>query len=136
MPPLPGTDRSRQPAPVPPLPGLRPATPLPPIPGRDVDVPAPEQRTLGEKWAALSPLSRRLVRASVVLAVLVGLVGGFYVGLYFYADRSVDRVAALAPTAPEILAPQLQEGATTWLVVGTDAPGEQGRPRSAPPCSG
>ncbi|WP_242658219.1 LCP family protein [Klenkia brasiliensis] len=74
----------------------------------------------------MSPLQRRLVRAAVVVAVLVGLVGGFYVGLYFYADRSVDRVAALSTDAPEILAPQLQDGATTWLVLGTGAPGQDG----------
>jgi hypothetical protein len=90
-------------------------------------VPVPEvPRTRAERLAARSPLHRRLVRAAVVVSVLVALVGGFYVGLYVYADRSVDRVAALSTTAPEILAPQLQDGATTWLVLGTDAPGEQG----------
>ncbi len=125
VPPLPGTERARQSAPVPPLPGLRPSAPLPPIPGRDVPVPE-VHRTRAEKWAALSPLHRRLVRAAVVVSVLVALVGGFYVGLYVYADRSVDRVAALSTTAPEILAPQLQDGATTWLVLGTGAPGEDG----------
>jgi hypothetical protein len=67
----------------------------------------------------MSPLRRRLVRVAVVLGVLVGLVAGFYVGLYFYADRGMDRVAALSPQAPEVLAPQLQDAATTWLVLGT-----------------
>ncbi|MEI4270243.1 LytR C-terminal domain-containing protein [Klenkia sp. LSe6-5] len=102
----------RHSAPVPPLPGTRSAAPLPPIPGRDVPVAAPTPR------APMGPLARRLVRVVVVLGVLVGLVGGFYVGLYFYADRSMDRVAALSPRAPEVLAPQLQQGSTTWLVVG------------------
>ncbi|SFC42002.1 LytR C-terminal domain-containing protein [Klenkia taihuensis] len=125
VPPLPGTERARTSAPVPPLPGLRPAAPLPPIPGRDVPVPE-VPRTRAERLAARSPLHRRLVRVAVVVSVLVALVGGFYVGLYVYADRSVDRVAALSTTAPEILAPQLQDGATTWLVLGTGAPGEQG----------
>ncbi|WP_308200718.1 LCP family protein, partial [Klenkia sp. PcliD-1-E] len=123
---LPGTGSTRPSAPVPPLPGLRTAAPLPPIPGLTVPVPGPVPRTRAEKWAALGPRQRRLVRVAVAVAALVVLVGGFYAGLYVYADRSVDRVAALAPTAPEVLAPQLQAGATTWLVLGTGAPGEAG----------
>ncbi len=127
VPPLPGTDRAlRHSAPVPPLPGLRPAAPLPPIPGLDVPVGPPAALSRAERRAAMSPLRRRLVRVAVVLGVLVGLVGAFSVGLYFYADRSTDRVAALSPGAPEILVPQLQVGATTWLVLGTGAPGAEG----------
>jgi hypothetical protein len=67
----------------------------------------------------MSPLRRRLVRVAVVLGVLLGLVGGFYVGLYFYADRAMARVAALSPQAPEVFAPQAQDAASTWLVLGT-----------------
>jgi hypothetical protein len=127
VPPLPGTERAvRNSAPVPPLPGLRPATPLPPIPGRDLPAEPPAPLSRADRRAAMSPLRRRLVRAAVVVGVLVGLVGGFYVGLYFYADRSTDRVAALSPGGPEVLAPQLQVGVTTWLVLGTGAPGADG----------
>ncbi len=126
VPPLPGTERGvRHSAPVPPLPGLRPAAPLPPIPGLDAPVERPAP-SWAQRRAAMSPWRRRSLRVAVALGVLIGLVGAFYVGLYFYADRSTDRVAALSPEAPEILAPQLQEGATTWLVLGTGAPGAVG----------
>ncbi|SDP63334.1 transcriptional attenuator, LytR family [Klenkia soli] len=126
VPPLPGTERGARPsAPVPPLPGLRPSAPLPPIPGLDVPVAKPAP-TRAERRAAMSPLRRRLGRSAVAIGVLVGLVGAFYVGLYFYADRSTDRVAALTPGAPEVLAPQLQVDETTWLVLGTGGPGAEG----------
>ena len=125
--PMPGTDRGvRHSVPVPPLPGLRPAMPLPPIPGRDLPVEPSAPPSRAERRAAMSPLRRRTLRVAVALAVLIGLLGAFYVGLYFYADRSTDRVAALSPGAPEILVPQLQVGATTWLVLGTGAPGLDG----------
>ncbi|WP_235494940.1 LCP family protein [Geodermatophilus sp. Leaf369] len=133
VPPLPGTPRAaaqgdgvRLSTPVPPLPGTaRAGAPVPPIPGRDVPI-VQRPPTRAERRAAMSPLRRRLVRAVVVLAVLLGLVGSYYVGLYFYVDRSVQRVAALATDAPEVLAPQLQAGAQTYLVVGTDLPGQTG----------
>ncbi len=132
VPPLPGIAPAsgvRHSRPIPPLPGLgtgvRVAAPLPPIPGLD---PAAGEGGSGRagRRAAMSPLRRRLIRVAVVLAVLAGLAGGYFVGLYYYADRSMDRVAALAPDAPEVLAPQLQVGAQTYLLVGTGLPGESG----------
>ena len=104
----------RRTGPVPPLPGLAPATPSAP-PGR-TRAPRPE-RSRGR---------RRLVRAVVALTVVLGLLALYHLGLYFYVDRSIGRVDALAPTGPEVLAPALQEGAQTYLVVGTDLPGQEG----------
>ncbi|MGR7024125.1 LCP family protein [Geodermatophilus sp. URMC 62] len=76
--------------------------------------------------AARSPARRRLIRAALVLAALVGLVVTYHLGLYVYVDRGIDRVAALAPEGPEVIAPQLQGGSTTYLVVGTGLPGATG----------
>lgn len=134
VPPLPGADGVRHSTPVPPLPGRAPRTPapLPPIPGRDAPAAEPPPPTRAERRAAMSPLRRGLGRVVVVLTVLVALVGGYYVGLYFAVDRSVQRVAALTPDAPEVLAPQLQEGTETYLVVGTGVPGASG-PASVSP---
>ncbi len=128
VPRLPGTDSVRYSTPVPPLPGRGPRTsaPLPPIPGLDVPAAEPAPRTRAERRAAMSPLRRRLLRAALVLTVLVALVGAYYAGLYFVVDRSVQRVAALSPDAPEVLAPLLQEGDETYLIVGTGVPGATG----------
>jgi LCP family protein required for cell wall assembly len=60
------------------------------------------------------------------LAALVGVVVLYHLGLYFYVDQKIDRVDALATDGPEILAPQLQAGNETFLVVGTGVPGQQG----------
>lgn len=103
----------RRSGPVPPLPGLAPA-PSPVAPERR---PARPER---------SPGRRRLVRAVVALAVVLGLVALYHLGLYFYVDRSIGRVDALATAGPEVIAPALQEGARTYLVVGTDVPGQEG----------
>jgi LCP family protein required for cell wall assembly len=104
----------RRTGPVPPLPGLTPAAP-PAAPGRTR---APRRER--------SPGRRRLVRAVVALTVVLGLLALYHLGLYFYVDRSIGRVDALAPTGPEVLAPALQEDAQTYLVVGTDVPGQEG----------
>jgi hypothetical protein len=66
------------------------------------------------------------VRALTALAAVVGVVVLYHLALYFYVDESIDRVEALATDGPEILAPQLQEGAETYLVVGTGVPGQEG----------
>jgi LCP family protein required for cell wall assembly len=108
-----------------PVPGVRRSLPLPPIPGRDLPADAaPADPAAGR--APASPARRRLTRAALALVALLGLVAAYYVGLYFYADRSIDRVDALVTDGPEILAPQLQEGSQTYLVVGTGLPGRSG----------
>jgi LCP family protein required for cell wall assembly len=111
----------------------RPIAPLPPIPGRDASPsgatrlapPSPRERRAARR-AARSPGRRRLVRAAVGLAALVGVVLAYHLGLYFYVDQRIERVAALTPDGPEVLAPGLQEGAVTYLVVGTGLPGAEG----------
>jgi len=113
------------PQPSVPVPGVRRSLPVPPIPGRDVPVvaasaPEPPPRP------PVSPARRRLTRVALALVALLGLVAAYYVGLYFYVDRSVERVDALVVDGPEVLAPQLQEASRTYLVVGTDLPGRSG----------
>ncbi|MGY1782440.1 LCP family protein [Geodermatophilus sp. SYSU D01036] len=155
VPPLPGTPPTGVPRPaavppagvqysrpVPPLPGTPPvgvqySRPVPPLPGRPAHPPIPgldgpamsgagsTRRPVASR-PPRSPGHRRLVRAAVVLGVLLGLVVGYHAGLYAYVDRSIARVAALAPEGPEVIAPQLQDGSTTYLVVGTDLPGTDG----------
>jgi LCP family protein required for cell wall assembly len=50
----------------------------------------------------------------------------YHLGLYFYVDQKIDRVAALATDGPEVLAPGLQAGADNYLVVGSGIPGQDG----------
>jgi LCP family protein required for cell wall assembly len=76
--------------------------------------------------ATATPGRRRLVRVLVALAAVLGLFLMYELGLYFYVDRSIDRVDALATDGPEVLAPQLQAGNDTYLVVGTRLPGATG----------
>ncbi|MCF6743827.1 LytR family transcriptional regulator [Blastococcus sp. KM273128] len=106
---------SRRSGPVPPLPGLAP----PPSSG------ATRRRVPAER-PPRSPGRRRLVRAATALAAVVGLVVLYHLALYFYVDQRIDRVDALALDGPEILAPDLQEAAQTYLVVGTGVPGQSG----------
>ncbi len=145
VPPLPGVQRSGPVPPLPGTPGARPSTPLfpplsggagssrrpvplPPIPGRDAGAvsgsgstrrPAPPR-------PPRSPARRRLVRAGLALAAVLGVALAYHLGLYSYVDQSISRVSALTPDGPEVIAPQWQEGTTTYLVVGTDLPGSEG----------
>ncbi|MGY1607358.1 LCP family glycopolymer transferase [Geodermatophilus sp. SYSU D00700] len=133
VPPLPGTPGVvHRSGPVPPLPGTAGAVhrsaPVPPIPGLDgspVSGAGSTRRSPAPR-PPRSPFRRRLVRVGLVLAVVLGLALTYHLGLYTYVDRSVARVAALAPEGPEVIAPQLQEGSTTYLVVGTGLPGTDG----------
>jgi LCP family protein required for cell wall assembly len=103
--------------------------PLPPIPGRDLPAAGTDEGTVTDLVPARAPVSparRRLTRVALALVALLGVVAAYYVGLYFYVDRSIDRVDALVTDGPEILAPQLQESAQTYLVVGTGLPGRTG----------
>lgn len=136
LPPVPGaTQRDRWPDALPEQPqeqpwpvvpersGIRHSTPLPPLPGRRPEKREPRSRP---PRAPRSPARRRLLRAVVVVVLAVALVALYHLGLYFYVDRSIDRVNALATNGPEILAPQLQAAAQNYLVVGTGVPGEHG----------
>ncbi|MBY3554542.1 LCP family protein [Modestobacter lapidis] len=109
--------------PVPPLPGLHPpaAPPRNPVAGSGVT-----SAGLAPLRAPVGPVRRRLTRVAVALAVLLGVVASYYVGLYFYVDRAIGRVDALVTDGPEVLAPGLQDAAETYLVVGTGLPGRSG----------
>ncbi|MGY1917281.1 LCP family protein [Blastococcus sp. SYSU DS0973] len=137
LPPVPGAHPG--PPPVPPTPGRSPAAwapderpsrrsgPIPPLPG--LAPPLPSGATVRRPAAARPPRSpgrRRLARAAIALAGIVGVVLLYHLGLYFYVDQRIDRVDALAVDGPEVLAPQLQEAADTYLVVGTGIPGQTG----------
>ncbi|MCZ2811416.1 LCP family protein [Modestobacter sp. VKM Ac-2979] len=117
-----------------PVPGVRRSLPVPPIPGRDVPV-VPGGATVADLPAPrppAGPVRRRLTRVAFALVALLGLVAVFYVGLYFYVDRGIDRVDALVTDGPEVLAPQLQETSSTYLLVGTGVPGRSGLPGVSP----
>jgi LCP family protein required for cell wall assembly len=105
---------SRRSGPIPPLPGLTPR------PATKAEKPARPGRPAREP---LSPGRRRLVRAAVALAAVVGVVLLYHLGLYFYVDQKIDRVEALATDGPEVLAPA---GAVNYLVVGSGVPGQDG----------
>jgi LCP family protein required for cell wall assembly len=62
----------------------------------------------------------------MALGAVVGVVLLYHVCLYFYVDQKIDRVDALAVDGPEILAPALQAGDETYLVVGSGVPGQAG----------
>ena len=60
------------------------------------------------------------------LGAVLGVVLLYHLGLYFYVDQKIDRVDALAVDGPEVLAPLLQAGDETYLVVGSGVPGQTG----------
>jgi LCP family protein required for cell wall assembly len=113
---------SRRSGPIPPLPGLTPppAAPRPRADGRGRRHPGGRQRP------PAGPGRRRLRRALLALAVVVGVVLLYHLGLYFYVDQKIDRVEALATDGPEVLAPGLQADAQNYLVVGRGIPGQDG----------
>jgi LCP family protein required for cell wall assembly len=121
--PDPGTPADWQPEPRP----SRRSGPIPPLPGT-VPPPPPNRRTgrTAPPREPLSPGRRRLVRAAVALAAVVGVVLLYHLGLYFYVDQKIGRVDALATDGPEVIAAQLQEASDTYLVVGTGVPGQDG----------
>ncbi|TYP89538.1 LCP family protein [Blastococcus xanthinilyticus] len=63
---------------------------------------------------------------ATALAGIVGVVVLYHLALYFYVDQRIDRVDALALDGPEVLAPELQEAAETYLVVGSGIPDQTG----------
>ena len=130
LPPVPVLDRnsalwepdvrpSRRSGPIPPLPGLFPPPDEAPAPPRKAPPRRPERPTA-------SPARRRLGRVLVALGLVLGVVVLYHLGLYFYVDQKIGRVEALATDGPEVLAPALQAGAETYLVVGTGVPGQDG----------
>jgi LCP family protein required for cell wall assembly len=105
--------------------------PLPPLPGRRPPKEPRERPVAGfahraARKATATPGRRRFTRVVMALVVVVGLVALYHLGLYFYVDRSIGRVDALATDGPEVLAPQLQADTQNYLIVGTGVPGEKG----------
>lgn len=75
---------------------------------------------------------RRFFAVTVTMLVaLLASAAAYYVGLFFYLDRSVDRVDALAVDAPGIISPEAQEAADNFLIVGTEGAGSEIRVTSA-----
>ncbi|MFD2090039.1 LCP family protein [Blastococcus deserti] len=103
--------------------------PIPPLPGT-VPPPGPADRrrprTRRPERAPLTPGRRRLARALMALGAVLGVLLLYHLGLYFYVDQKIGRVDALAVDGPEILAPALQAGDETYLVVGSGVPGQTG----------
>jgi len=104
---------------------VRRSGPVPPLPQRRAPA-GQEPKRRRPARAPAGPGRRRLVRAVTALALVLGVVVLYHLGLYFYVDQKIDRVQALATDGPEILAPQLQAGTQTYLVVGTGVPGQSG----------
>ena len=88
-------------------------------------------RSSGRRVAArqaVVEVRRHRVRRSftVALTILVALLASaaaYYVGLFFYLDRTIDRVDALALDAPGIMSPQAQDATDNFLIVGTETSG-------------
>ncbi|TFV62944.1 UNVERIFIED_ORG: LytR family transcriptional regulator, partial [Bacillus sp. AZ43] len=100
-----------------------------PLPGRT----PPPSRSEGDRRRTrpparppVGPGRRRLRRVLTALGLVVGVVLLYHLGLYFYVDQKIDRVDALAVDGPEVLAPLLQAGDETYLVVGSGVPGQTG----------
>ncbi|MGZ6774934.1 MAG: LytR C-terminal domain-containing protein [Blastococcus sp.] len=124
LPRVPGAGRTAAPE----QPDARPVRrsgPVPPLPQR-MAAPGEEPKRRRPDRAPASRGRRRLVRAATALVLVLGVVVLYHLGLYFYVDQKIDRVQALATDGPEILAPQLQAGTQTYLVVGTGVPGQSG----------
>jgi LCP family protein required for cell wall assembly len=86
----------------------------------------PGRRTTRAERPPASPGRRRLRRAATALALVLGVVVLYHLGLYFYIDHKIGRVQALATDGAEVLAPQLQAGTQNYLVVGTGVPARTG----------
>jgi LCP family protein required for cell wall assembly len=112
---------SRRSGPVPPLPGR-----FPPAEPADRDRPRRRRPAPAPGRPPASPGRRRLARTLMALGAVVGVVLLYHVCLYFYVDQKIDRIDALAVDGPEILAPALQAGDETYLVVGSGVPGQAG----------
>ncbi|MCZ2827849.1 LytR C-terminal domain-containing protein [Modestobacter sp. VKM Ac-2986] len=122
---LPAVPAPGGPQPSVPVPGVRRSLPVPPIPGRDLPT-STGSTAVRRVRTPPSPARRRFTRAVFALLALLGVVVAAYGGLYVYGDRALGRVDALVPDGPEVLAPQLQVGAETSLVVTSGLPGRSG----------
>jgi len=67
---------------------------------------------------------------TMLLALLASL-AAYYVGLFFYLQRAIDRVDALVVDAAGIISPEAQEAADNFLIVGTETIGTDEQVTSA-----
>lgn len=85
------------------------------------------ERSPGRRIAArqaVATKSRHRVRRffAVLLTLLLALLASaaaYFVGLFFYLDRTIERVEALDVDSPAIISAQAQEQSDTFLIVGT-----------------
>lgn len=70
------------------------------------------------------------VMLTMLLALLASL-AAYYVGLFFYLQRAIDRVDALVVDAAGIISPEAQEAADNFLIVGTETIGTDEQVTSA-----
>lgn len=93
------------------------------------------RRRIAARQAVVEVRRHRVRRFfAVLLTFLLALLGSaaaYYVGLFFYLDRTVERVDALAVDSPGIMSPQAQDAADNFLIVGTRAAGSGGALSSA-----
>lgn len=66
-----------------------------------------------------------------MLLALLASAAAYYVGLFFYLDRTIERVNALAVDAPGIMSPQAQDATDNFLIVGTESSRSQAHVTSA-----
>ncbi|CAN5407103.1 hypothetical protein BH24ACT9_BH24ACT9_08420 [soil metagenome] len=92
-------------------------------------------RRIAARQAVVRVRRHRVLRFfAVLLTLLVALLasaGAYYVGLFFYLDRTIERVDALAVDAPGIISPQAQYAADNFLIVGTGTAGSEVQVTSA-----
>lgn len=106
---------------------VRRSGPIPPLPHLTAAASAGStRREPRARRPPAGPGRRRLVRVGTALALVLGVVVLYHLGLYFYIDHKIGRVQALATDGAEILAPQLQAGTQNYLVVGTGLPARIG----------
>lgn len=86
-------------------------------------------RRIAARQAVVQVRRHRVRRSFAVLAILLvallASTAAYYVGLFFYLDRTIDRVDALAVDAPGIMSPQAQDAADNFLIVGTEPSGSE-----------
>jgi len=84
-------------------------------------------RRVAARQAGVEVRRHRVRRFFAVLLTLVltllASAAAYYVGLFFYLDRTIERVDALAVDSPGILSPQAQDVSDNFLIVGTEAAG-------------
>lgn len=92
-------------------------------------------RRVAARQAVVEGRRHRLRRGLAALLTLVlafsAALAAYYVGLFFYLDRSIERVDALDTDSAAIIAADAQAADDNYLIVGTEGVGTQERVTSA-----